>query len=172
MIAVELLSTHLYRRGPNAERAMSKDKKQAENEIKPASSGEPHPVAPREPGRLPRHGHPPPERSPTSAAREDAGAASGGRPWPADLRHGRDHEPSADLGHGAALEADMFHAVKEIGGLDVQLVYFRGTGECRASKWVGNPELPSLVRRCCSVTGQNQACRQSARTRTTRQPEQ
>ena len=39
-----------------------------------------------------------------------------------------------------ALQADMFRAVKEVGGLDVQLVYFRGTGECRASKWVSDPE--------------------------------
>ena len=39
-----------------------------------------------------------------------------------------------------ALQADMFHAVKEVGGLDVQLVYFRGAGECRASKWVGDPD--------------------------------
>ena len=34
----------------------------------------------------------------------------------------------------------MFRAVKEVGGLDVQLVYFRGLGETRASKWVGDPE--------------------------------
>jgi hypothetical protein len=34
----------------------------------------------------------------------------------------------------------MFHAVKEVGGLDVQLVYFRGLSECRASKWVSDPD--------------------------------
>jgi hypothetical protein len=34
----------------------------------------------------------------------------------------------------------MFHAVRAIGGLDVQLVYFRGAGECRASKWVSDPD--------------------------------
>ncbi len=39
-----------------------------------------------------------------------------------------------------ALQADMFHAVKAIGGLDVQLIYFRGAGECRASKWVSDPD--------------------------------
>ena len=37
------------------------------------------------------------------------------------------------------LQGDMFSAVKEVGGLDVQLVYFRGMGECRASKWVSDP---------------------------------
>ena len=38
------------------------------------------------------------------------------------------------------LQAEMFRAVKEVGGLDVQLVYFRGFGETRASKWVSDPE--------------------------------
>jgi hypothetical protein len=38
------------------------------------------------------------------------------------------------------LQGDMFGAVKEVGGLDVQLVYFRGMGECRASKWVSDPD--------------------------------
>lgn len=38
-----------------------------------------------------------------------------------------------------ALQADMFEAVKAVGGLDVQLVYFRGAGECGASRWVSDP---------------------------------
>jgi len=48
------------------------------------------------------------------------------------------------------LQGDMFHAVKEVGGLDVQLVYFRGMGECRASKWVSDPD--ALARLMSSVT--------------------
>lgn len=36
------------------------------------------------------------------------------------------------------LQASMFDAVGKAGGLSVQLVYFRGFGECRASKWVIN----------------------------------
>jgi hypothetical protein len=36
------------------------------------------------------------------------------------------------------LQAEMFKAAGEVGGLDVQLAYFRGFGECRASKWVGD----------------------------------
>ena len=32
----------------------------------------------------------------------------------------------------------MFDAVSKTSGLSVQLVYFRGFGECRASKWVMN----------------------------------
>ena len=47
-------------------------------------------------------------------------------------------QPTWDM--ALAQQADMFKAVKTVGGLDVQLVYFRGAGECRASKWVGDPE--------------------------------
>ncbi|MEN0041094.1 MAG: VWA domain-containing protein [Pseudomonadota bacterium] len=37
------------------------------------------------------------------------------------------------------IQAEMFNVVEDTGGLDVQLVYFRGYGECRASKWVTRP---------------------------------
>lgn len=47
-------------------------------------------------------------------------------------------QPTWDMALG--LQADMFRAVKEVGGLDVQLIYFRGAGECRASKWVSDPD--------------------------------
>jgi hypothetical protein len=43
------------------------------------------------------------------------------------------------------LQGDMFRAVKEVGGLDVQLVYFRGLAECRASKWVSDPDALSRL---------------------------
>nr|WP_108660630.1 hypothetical protein [Acuticoccus kandeliae] len=39
-----------------------------------------------------------------------------------------------------AIQADMFKEAGAVGGLDVQLVYFRGFGECRASKWVSDAE--------------------------------
>lgn len=46
------------------------------------------------------------------------------------------------------LQADMFHEAGSIGGLDVQLVYFRGLAECRSSGWVAQPEkLASLMER-------------------------
>ena len=35
-----------------------------------------------------------------------------------------------------ALQADMFREAASIGGLDIQLVYFRSLTECRASGWV------------------------------------
>lgn len=37
-----------------------------------------------------------------------------------------------------ALQSSMFDTVGKVGGLSVQLVYFRGYDECRASKWVVN----------------------------------
>ncbi len=46
------------------------------------------------------------------------------------------------------LQADMFQEAGTIGGLDVQLVYFRGLTECRASGWVAQPErLSALMER-------------------------
>ena len=38
------------------------------------------------------------------------------------------------------LQADMFREAAAIGGLDVQLVYYRGLNECRASRWVSQAE--------------------------------
>lgn len=44
------------------------------------------------------------------------------------------------------LQAEMFREAGAIGGLDVQLVYYRGLTECRASQWVSRPErLASLM---------------------------
>ena len=44
------------------------------------------------------------------------------------------------------LQADMFKEAAAIGGLDVQLVYYRGLTECRSSQWVSQPErLASLM---------------------------
>lgn len=36
------------------------------------------------------------------------------------------------------IQGDMFSEASRIGGLDVQLVYFRGLTECRASRWVAD----------------------------------
>ena len=38
------------------------------------------------------------------------------------------------------LQADMFREAASIGGLDIQLAYYRGLGECRVSGWVGQAE--------------------------------
>jgi hypothetical protein len=37
-----------------------------------------------------------------------------------------------------ALQADMFRTAAAVGGLDIQLMYFRGLNECRASGWVAD----------------------------------
>ncbi|MGZ8415392.1 MAG: VWA domain-containing protein [Methyloceanibacter sp.] len=60
-------------------------------------------------------------------------------------------QPSWDL--ALELQADMFKAVKVVGGLDVQLVYFRGYNECQASKWVGDPDALARLMRQVSCAG-------------------
>ncbi|MDQ2704349.1 MAG: VWA domain-containing protein [Pseudomonadota bacterium] len=53
-------------------------------------------------------------------------------------------QPTWDL--ACALQAEMFDAVGKAGTLRVQLVYFRGLGECRASKFVSDTtELKRLM---------------------------
>jgi len=46
-------------------------------------------------------------------------------------------EPTWDFACG--IQAEMFKETAALGGLDVQLVYYRGFGECRASRWVSDP---------------------------------
>ena len=36
------------------------------------------------------------------------------------------------------LQAEMFREAASAGGLDLQLVYYRGLGECRASRWISD----------------------------------
>ncbi|MEO3385934.1 VWA domain-containing protein [Mesorhizobium sp. CAU 1741] len=45
-------------------------------------------------------------------------------------------QPTWDL--AVSLQGEMFDAVAKAGGLNVQLVYFRGFNECRASKFVSD----------------------------------
>lgn len=46
------------------------------------------------------------------------------------------------------LQAEMFREAASVGGLDVQLVYYRGFNECGASAWVSQPEkLAALMTR-------------------------
>jgi hypothetical protein len=55
------------------------------------------------------------------------------------------------------LQADMFREAASIGGLDIQLVYFRGMRECRASGWVAAGEkLAELMSRIDCRGGQTQ----------------
>jgi len=55
------------------------------------------------------------------------------------------------------LQAEMFDAVGKTGALSVQLVYFRGLGECRASRWVNDTrQLAGLMTRIDCRGGQTQ----------------
>jgi hypothetical protein len=46
------------------------------------------------------------------------------------------------------LQAEMFREAAAAGGLDIQLVYYRGLGECRASAWIGEArQLGELMSR-------------------------
>ncbi|HEY2884604.1 MAG TPA: hypothetical protein VGJ08_05270 [Rhizomicrobium sp.] len=38
------------------------------------------------------------------------------------------------------LQAEMFREAETAGGLDIQLVYYRGLAECRASSWIADPD--------------------------------
>jgi hypothetical protein len=144
----------------------------------------PDPKTPRDSGQT----APPPVETPDPAARVPArGPAPTSRsvevadflakvrslPNPAATDRGRlvfamdatmSREPTWDM--ALTIQADMFRAVKSLGTLDVQLVYFRGAGECRASRWVSDPE--ALARLMTGVTcrgGQTQVGRVLAHAR-------
>ncbi|WP_223479308.1 VWA domain-containing protein [Oricola indica] len=55
-------------------------------------------------------------------------------------------QPTWDL--ACSIQAEMFESVSDIGSLLMQLVYFRGLGECRASKWAEDGKtLASMMSR-------------------------
>jgi hypothetical protein len=80
-----------------------------------------------------------------AARRAPAAAAKRGRMiFALDATMSR--QPTWDLAQ--RLQGRMFQAAAERGGLDVQLVYFRGMGECRASRFVsGGQGLAELMSR-------------------------
>jgi hypothetical protein len=89
----------------------------------------------------------PGSREPAASARSeiDAFLAEAKRITPAAQARGRlifaldatmSRQPTWDL--ACELQAEMFDAAATVGGLTVQLVYFRGIGESRASTWVAN----------------------------------
>ncbi len=64
-------------------------------------------------------------------------------------------QPTWDL--ACRVQGEMFAAASEAGGLSVQLVYFRGFGECRASRWVADPRaLTDLMTKITCQGGQTQ----------------
>ncbi len=56
-----------------------------------------------------------------------------------------------------SMQNDMFVKTRGIGALDIQLVYYRGYRECRASKWVNQPEkLLGLMKKVSCEAGRTQ----------------
>jgi hypothetical protein len=67
-------------------------------------------------------------------------------------------QPTWDL--ACSLQGRMFDVAARTGGLAVQLVYFRGFDECRASGWLGEPQrLTGLMNRIDCRGGQTQISR-------------
>lgn len=56
-------------------------------------------------------------------------------------------EPTWD--RACHIQAEMFSETDALGGLEVQLVFYRGFGECKSSPWVSSPD--ELVRRMVAV---------------------
>jgi hypothetical protein len=55
------------------------------------------------------------------------------------------------------LQAEMFREVSGIGSLNVQLLYYRGIAECKASRWTSRPdELLRLMERIMCHAGKTQ----------------
>ena len=55
------------------------------------------------------------------------------------------------------IQGEMFEATEALGGLDVQLVFYRGFRECKASRWLANAsDLHAAMRRVSCVGGNTQ----------------
>ena len=64
------------------------------------------------------------------------------------------------------LTGDMFRTVASIGGLNVQLVYYRDLSECRSSRWVTDPEqLAKLMTKIDCRAGRTQISKVLAHTK-------
>jgi hypothetical protein len=123
-----------------------------------------------------------PERSPAAASRAQIDAflkrADAMAPVPGQGGSGRlifaldatmSRQPTWD--QACRLQADMFQEAAAVGGLAVQLVYYRGLAECRASSFVAQPQrLGALMSRIDCRGGHTQigkvlahACRENDR---------
>lgn len=59
--------------------------------------------------------------------------------------------------HAAHIQGEMFHAAAGLGGLDIQLAFFRGFGEFRVSAWTDNEaELLRLMTSVGCLAGETQ----------------
>lgn len=91
------------------------------------------------------------ERARTLAPRKDG--ARGRLVFALDATMSR--QPTWDM--ACKLQAEMFEEAGAVGGLDVQLVYYRGLEECASSKWVSEPKrLASLMQKIDCRGGETQ----------------
>src|SRR5262249_41432104 len=55
------------------------------------------------------------------------------------------------------IQGDMFEATAGLGGLEIQLVFYRGFAECKASRWVTTAaELHRIMRGVSCIGGETQ----------------
>lgn len=67
-------------------------------------------------------------------------------------------EPTWD--RACRIQGEMFDATAGLGGLDVQLVFYRGFNECKASRWLSNgASLHAAMRAVFCVGGETQIAR-------------
>jgi len=88
-------------------------------------------------------------------------------PRPAPGRRGRlvfaldataSRQPTWD--RACDLQAEMFQVAASLGGLDVQLVFYRGFGECKASRWMSDPmALARVMTGVSCLAGRTQIAR-------------
>src|SRR4051812_39450222 len=111
-------------------------------------------------------------RADIDAFLEKARSLSATKPPPSG-RHGRlvfaldatmSRQPTWDI--ACSIQAEMFTEAAAAGGLDIQLVYFRGIGECRSSRFVSDArELGPLMGRINCHGGHTQIGRVLSHTR-------
>jgi hypothetical protein len=128
----------------------------------------------------------PTQQPPSEAARDKAPAATSRAEIDAFLSQVKALGPSAQSGGrgrlmfaldatmsrqptwdtACRLQADMFREAAAVGGLDIQLVYYRGLAECRASSWITEPDrLGSLMSRIDCRGGHTQIAKIMAHAR-------
>lgn len=88
-----------------------------------------------------------------SSALGRSGAARGRLLFAMDATASR--QPAWD--RAATIQAEMFHQTDAIGGLDVQLAFYRGYGEFKVSKWASQAsELTRLMTSVTCLAGETQ----------------
>jgi hypothetical protein len=55
----------------------------------------------------------------------------------------KSREPTWDM--ASKLTGDLFATAARLGALDIQLVYYRGWGECVASRWISNAHALATI---------------------------